>query len=56
MALIDNGQEKEGQKMLDEVNARAVHSAALRDMLAVVKGDKELYDKDGQRTESFKDA
>ena len=51
--LLDPQRMGEGRKALDAYNAKNLQIATLKDYLSVVKGDKVLYDKQGQRVSEF---
>ncbi|MBA3537432.1 MAG: hypothetical protein H0T84_12635 [Tatlockia sp.] len=48
--------EGKAREMLAEINAKNLQIAALKDMLEVVKGKKNMYDKEGNSTTTFADA
>ncbi|MFC3908440.1 hypothetical protein ACFORL_05040 [Legionella dresdenensis] len=54
--LLDDGQIEHAQKKLREANSLNLQIAGLKEMLAVIRKEKQLYDEQGELTLSFKAA
>lgn len=53
---LENGEEEQGQALLEESNANNIKIAALKDIVDVFKGEKHLYNTDGNWVKSFNEA
>lgn len=54
--LVDKGEYEQARSRLDSLNAKNLQIGTLKDMMSVTKGDKEMYNNNGEQVQSFKDA
>ena len=54
--LVDKGEYDEARLRLDGLNAKNLQIGALKDMMSVTKGDKDMYNNKGEKVELFKEA
>ncbi len=54
--LVDQEKYDEARLKIDQMNAKNLQIGTLKDMMAVVNGQKEMYNKQGEKVGLFKDA